>query len=97
MFDNDPHKVGLKICEKEVYHISELENMVQKNNIKIAILAIPEMHAQKIANLLVKSGIKAIWNFAPTSIEVPKDIVVSNHDLGSDFVVLSARLGQYIY
>lgn len=92
LFDNDPHKVGLKIGTKEVFHISEFDAKAKEMDINIAILAIPGEQAQKMADLIIDSGIKAIWNFAPANIEVPREITVANQDLAADFVILSMNL-----
>jgi len=92
LFDNDPHKVGLKIGGKEVFHISKFPDLAERMGVKIIILAVPSTEAQKMANIAVKSGVKAIWNFAPITIDVPKDVLVINQDLASDFIVLSLQL-----
>ena len=92
LFDNDPHKVGLNVGNKEVFHISKFSELAQKRQVKIIILAVPAQEAQKMADIAVESGVKAIWNFAPVNIDVPKDILVINQDLSADFVVLSLQL-----
>lgn len=94
LFDNDPHKVGLKIGNKEVFHVSRLSELVKKMQIKIMILAVPASEAQKMTNIAVESGIKAIWNFAPININAPKDVLVINQDLAADFVVLSLQFNN---
>lgn len=94
LFDNDPQKIGLNINDKEVFHVSELGKKAKELDVNIGVLAIPEIHAQKMANLMVNAGIKAIWNFAPVSIDVPKDVMVSYQDLAADFVILSMKLNE---
>jgi len=94
LFDNDPQKIGLKIADKEVFHISEFAQKAREYDIKMVILAIPGKEAQKMANIVVESGIKAIWNFTPVSIDAPKEVIVANQDLAADFVILSMQLGD---
>jgi len=94
LFDNDPQKVGIKIGTKEVFPISRLSEMIKQEQVKIIVLAIPGEEAQKMANIAVESGVKAIWNFAPVNIEVPEGIIVSNQDLAADFVVLSMKIAE---
>jgi redox-sensing transcriptional repressor len=60
--------------------------------VKIIIMAVPAEAAQKMANIAVESGVKAIWNFAPVNIDVPKEVLVINQDLAADFVVLFLQL-----
>ena len=92
LFDNDPRKVGLKVGGKEVFALSKLPNLVSRMKIKVVILAVPSEPAQEVADFLVKSGIKAIWNFAPVNLQVPVDVIVSNQDLGANFVTFSLML-----
>ena len=47
-------------------------------NVKIGIITVPDSEAQKVCDLLVESGILAIWNFAPTHIKAPEEILVQN-------------------
>jgi redox-sensing transcriptional repressor len=94
LFDNDPHKVGLKIGNKEIFHISKFEDLAQRLQVRIIILAVPAAYAQGMADIAVKAGIKAIWNFAPINIDVPKDVLVINQDLAADFVLLSLQLNN---
>lgn len=86
MFDNDPLKVGIKINNKEVYHISKLENLVNTLNVDIAILTVPRQFAQDTALYLANSGIKYIWNFVPCILDVPSDVKVWNENLIGNFL-----------
>lgn len=94
LFDNDPQKIGLKVGDKEVFHVSQFMEKAREHDVKIAVLAIPGEKAQKMADLAVESGVKAIWNFSPANIEVPKGVIVSNQDLAADFVVLSMKINE---
>lgn len=86
LFDNDTLKVGMKINEKEVFHISKLPELAQKLSVEIAILTVPREHAQKTADFLVQSNIKYIWNFTPTVLAVPDDVQVWNENLMGNFL-----------
>ncbi|HBG48319.1 MAG TPA: redox-sensing transcriptional repressor Rex [Cyanobacteria bacterium UBA9971] len=92
LFDTDPHKIGLKVGEKEIFHVSKFPDLAQRMRVKIIILAVPREEAQKMADIAVKAGAKAIWNFAPANIDVPKDVLVINQDLATDFMVLWLQL-----
>jgi redox-sensing transcriptional repressor len=85
IFDNNPTKIGLKIADKEIYSLSNLENVLKKYNVEIAILTVPATYAQSVTDLLVKSGIKAIWSFAPASLNVPENVYVRTQDLAANF------------
>ena len=62
---------------KTVFPIAQLESFCRKVNIHIGIITVPASSAQEICDLLVNSGIRAIWNFAPVHLVVPDGIPVS--------------------
>lgn len=63
-------------------------------NIHIGIITTPKAVAQDVANTLVKAGALAIWNFAPTHLVLPPDIIVKNEDLSASLALLSNKLNQ---
>lgn len=85
LFDNDDLKVGSKINEKEIFHISKLPDLAGKLSVEIAILTVPRNFAQSTANFLVQSNIKYIWNFTPSVLSVPRDVQVWNENLMGNF------------
>lgn len=89
LFDNDPIKVGMQIGEKEIFHISKLPNLRKRLKVDIAILTIPRSQAQKMADFLVNSGIRYIWNFTPAILKVPKDVKVWNENLIASFLTFA--------
>ncbi|MFA6844600.1 MAG: redox-sensing transcriptional repressor Rex [Sphaerochaetaceae bacterium] len=91
-FDLNTAKVGTFLGEVPVFSMEKLPSFVLENRIHIAIIAVPAQSAQDVADLLVKSGILAIWNFAPVDIKVPGDIVLQRTDLAVSFAVLSAKV-----
>ena len=74
----------------------KLEGAIKKLDIKIAILTVPQEHAQAMADALVKAGIRAIWNFTPAHISVPANIAVRNENMASSLAVLSAQLREIL-
>ena len=80
VFDNDPEKIGQKVGEYEVFDTAILPEKVKQNKIKIAMLTAPASSAQEIADLMVKAGIKAILNYAPVSLNVPRGVHVQYID-----------------
>lgn len=91
-FDVDENLVGGKINNKEIFHVDSLEEYIVNHQVHLAILVTPTDVAQNIANRLVKSGIKAIWNFVPIQLRVPEDVIVENVNLASSLAVLSHKL-----
>ena len=86
LFDNDKNKVGLEVNNKKFFDINTLPKLAKENNIDIAILTVPRKYAQDMANFLVDSNIKYIWNFTPTVLNVPQDVQVWNENLMGNFL-----------
>jgi redox-sensing transcriptional repressor len=60
------------------------------------VICVPASSAQAVCDLAVKSGAQAIWNFAPSSLVAPKNVVIENVNLASSLAVLSHRLNANI-
>ncbi len=86
LFDNDPLKVGMTINEKQIFHISKLPNLKERLNVEIVVLTVPNNHAQEVADFLVNSGIKYIWNFSSRILDLPSDVQVWNENLMGNFL-----------
>jgi redox-sensing transcriptional repressor len=95
-FDIDPSKFNSK-NPIPVLSLDEATKYIQKNNIKIAILTVPDMAAQQTFDILVKAGIKGVLNFAPIEIKTTHDLIVNNVNLAVElenliyFVNVSAK------
>lgn len=92
LFDKNPELHGQRVREIEVQPMENLEKFIIEHNIDIAALTIPKQEAVKVAEELVNCGIKAIWNFAHTDLNLPKDIVVENVHLSESLMRLSYNL-----
>ena len=79
---------------KTVFPIAQLESYCRKVNIHIGIITVPASSAQEICDLLVNSGIRAIWNFAPVHLVVPDGILVQNENMASSLALLSNHLRE---
>ena len=89
-FDIDENK-----CDnKKIFSMSKIESLIAKKNIQIGIITVPKEEAQKICNLLVKNGIKVIWNFAPIHLNVPENIKIRNEDLSASLMMLLKELNR---
>jgi len=91
-FDSNPAKIGKEINGRKILPVKKLPDMIERMGIKIGVLAAPAEYAQALADIMVRSGIKAIWNFAPQKITVPGNIIVQHENLASSLAVLSKRL-----
>ena len=80
VFDNDPKKIGQKVGEYEIFDTASLGEKLKQGKIKIAMLTVPATAAQETTDQLVKAGIKAILNYAPISLNVPRGVHVQYID-----------------
>jgi redox-sensing transcriptional repressor len=81
LFDNDESKIGLNFDGLSVEPIESLRKVIALRKIRLAILAVPADAAQRVADLLVASGIRGILNFAPVPLSVPPPVNLVAVDL----------------
>lgn len=91
-FDIRSELEGKKIGEIEILGMDKLEGYIKNNQVDIAALTVPKDAATDIAAKLVKYGIKAIWNFAPVDLRLPKDVIVETIHLSDTLMRLSYSL-----
>lgn len=93
-FDVRESLIGTKINGIPVYADSELEAFCLKNEIRLGVITAPQDSAQKIADAMVRGGIRAIWNFALVKLTVPEGILVQNENLASSLAMLSHHISK---
>ena len=72
--------------------MTEFSDYVKTNGIKTGIIAVPRTSAQQVCDLMIQSGIKAIWNFAPCNLNVPKDVLLLQENLALSLAYLNYQL-----
>ncbi|MBX8936256.1 redox-sensing transcriptional repressor Rex [Enterococcus hulanensis] len=93
-FDNDPEKVGKEICGYYIHSIDEMDDVLAKEKITVAISTVPSQNAQGAINQVVANGVTAILNFAPDPLKVPDNVHVHYIDLTSELQTLIYFDGQ---
>lgn len=91
-FDIDPAVVGTSVKGKQIMTIDKMKNLCERLNIHIGIITVPSRSAQCVAELMVKCGIMAIWNFSPVHLDLPDDIIVQDENVAASLAVLSNKL-----
>ena len=81
---------------KPVYPIIKLSQFCRANKVLMGIITVPGEAAQEVADQLIAGGIKAIWNFAPARLDVPKNILVQYENMATSLAVLSVHLQAQI-
>ncbi len=82
-FDEDPAKAGRILNGVPCHAMAQMEEVVKREDIRIAILCVPGGAAQRTTDLLVKAGVKGILNFAPVPIRIPVGVALEEIDLTS--------------
>ncbi len=95
IFDVNPRLQGISIRGVPVRMMDELSDFVKENDVAIAALTIPKDNAVEVANMLVENGVRAIWNFAHTDLNLPEHIIVENVHLSESLMQLSYKISRY--
>jgi redox-sensing transcriptional repressor len=91
-YDTNPEKIGRSLEGIEVRDMAQLERDAAKARPDIAVLAIPSDGAQGVLDRLVKAGIKAVLNFAPSQLHAPADVTVKSVNMAMELEGLSFAL-----
>ena len=81
---------------KPIYPVTQLGEFLREHKVLMGIITVPAEYAQGVADQLIAGGIKAIWNFAPTHLEVPGNILVQYENMATSLAVLSVHLQAQI-
>jgi len=88
-FDAEPRRKRDKETSQPIFGMDDLGNVVKKQNIKMAILTVPAVAAQEVANQMIDAGITGILNFSPIVLSVPEEVMVNNVNLAIELENLS--------
>ena len=93
--DADKNKIGKEKNGLIIQDINSLAQVISETGATLAILTVPPVHAQAVAEALNDTDIKAIWNFTNIKLKVRENILVVMEDLSSGFAVLSLHMPLY--
>ena len=91
-YDANPDKIGRSLDGIEVRDIARLEQDVAREHPDIAVLTVPGEEAQAVLDRVVKTGIKAVLNFAATQLQAPNDVTVKTVNMAMELEGLSFAL-----
>ena len=89
IFDVNPRLEGLAVRGVEIRLMDELEAFIKSHEIHVVTLTVPKKQARSIAHNLEEWGVRAIWNFAPTDLQVSEEVCVKNVHLDESLMTLS--------
>jgi redox-sensing transcriptional repressor len=76
VFDTDPDKVGRPVGHVPVSDYARLADAIREKNIIVGVVAVPADNAQRVADDLVESGVRIIFNYSEALLDVPQDVAV---------------------
>ena len=94
VFDNDMRLEGKIVSGVLVRMTDKMPEFIKENNIEIVALTIPKKCAREIGKIVADAGVKAIWNFAHTDLNLPDDVIVENVHLSESLMRLSYTIAN---
>ncbi len=94
IFDINPRLEGVTIRGVKIHLMDELAEFVKNENIEIAVLTLPKTRAVEVAEVLADAGIKGIWNFAHTDLNLSGKVMVENVHLSESLMKLSYNVSN---
>ena len=94
VFDNDMKLEGKTISGVLVMMTDKMTEFIMENNIEIVALTIPKKCAREIGKIVADAGVRAIWNFAHTDLNLPEDVIVENVHLSESLMRLSYTIAN---
>ena len=80
VFDSDPDKTGTQLGALSIQRTSAIPDVVHAYRCQVAVIAVPAVAAQNVANQLVAAGVRSILCYAPITLLVPPDVRVEYID-----------------
>ena len=91
-FDNNPALIGEKVGDKPVLPMEKMDEFVKRLGIRIGIITVPSDCAQEVCDHMVSCGVRAIWNFSFTMLNVPENVLVKNENLPMSLALLLQQM-----
>ena len=86
VFDADPKKVGTKVGGQSVRPIEDANRVIAEEDVLVAVLAVPGEAAQRLADELVAAGVRIIFNYSESLLDVPAEVTVHTSNPAVDLL-----------
>ncbi len=93
-FDRNESVIRMDNSSRCILPISNIEAFCKENNVKLGIITVGQGSAQEVCDILAKSGIKAIWNFAPCALTVPAGVLLKQENLALSLAHLNNQISK---
>lgn len=92
-FDCNDQVINLD-SKTEILPMNQYDSFCKEYNVNLGIITVGEGSAQQVCDQMIKSGITAIWNFAPCKLHVPDGVILQNENLALSLAHLRNRLSS---
>jgi redox-sensing transcriptional repressor len=96
-FDANESLCGVDSSGKQILPMEQLGELCRRMNIRIGIITVPAACAQQVCDTLVEAGVLALWNFAPTHLKAPENIMIRSENMAGSLAELSRHLDQKLH
>ena len=93
-FDCNEKALSLGKGAKEILPISDIGTYCREHGVRLGIITVGQGSAQEVCDILVASGIEAIWNFAPVALKVPSNVLLKQENLALSLAHLNNQIGK---
>jgi len=94
VYDSNPEKIGRSLEGIEIRDMARFEGDVAAERPEIVVIAIPAEGAQEVLDRIVRTGVKAVLNFAPVQLHAPADVTVKAVNMAMELEGLSFALSN---
>jgi len=88
IYDNNFSKIGRKVWALEILDVERMPEINREMNVRLGLIATPGGAAREVAEIMARSGLQAILNFAPIRLAAPPGMVLRNVDLTQELEIL---------
>lgn len=82
-FDHNPEKINREAAIP-ILPIEELRDYIINNKIEVAIIAVPDIEAQRVFDHICNAGIKGVLNFAPIKLIERPDCIINDINIADE-------------
>ena len=93
-FDCNEQVIHMGNTAKAIMPIRELDEFCSQNQVRLGIITVGQGSAQDVCDMMVASGITAIWNFAPCTLKVPTGVLLQQENLALSLAYLNNQISK---
>ena len=91
-FDKAVSETEYSKSAKPIYPMSELDDFIKANGVRIGVIAVPAAVAQEVCDRIVSAGVRAVWCFAPCTLSLPESIPVRYENMALSLAYLNKQI-----